>query len=141
MTPPTKTVRVSAEARDQLIRLKRFTRIDQWNILCRWALCRSLAETTRPSALHSKEMSNIEMSWPVFAGALSEVLLLLLRQRCVEDGIDPKDDKAVAEELSRHLHRGIATLASGGEALRSIEDLLALTNEVGDEVGGARARR
>lgn len=128
MTPPTKTVRVSAEARDQLIRLKRFTRVDQWNILCRWALCRSLAEPTRPSALHSREMSNIEMSWPVFVGPLGDALLLALRQRCLEDGIDLKDDKAVAEELSRHLHRGIATLASGGEALRSVDDLVALAS-------------
>ena len=33
-----KNFRVSAQARDQLIRLKSKTGIGQWNVLCRWAL-------------------------------------------------------------------------------------------------------
>ena len=37
------TVRVSAKARDELIRLKTKTRIENWNTLCRWAICHSLS--------------------------------------------------------------------------------------------------
>ncbi len=37
-----KQVRLSAEAKEQLIRLKTRTGIGQWNILCRWAFCLSL---------------------------------------------------------------------------------------------------
>ncbi len=44
--PPLDRVRISQAAKDQLIKLKRVTKIDQWNILCRWAFCRSLAEPT-----------------------------------------------------------------------------------------------
>ena len=42
-------VRVSLQAKGQLVRLKRLTGIKQWNVLCRWALCVSLAEQGTPS--------------------------------------------------------------------------------------------
>ena len=39
-----KQIRLSSQAKEQLIRLKTRTGIQQWNILCRWAFCLSLAE-------------------------------------------------------------------------------------------------
>ena len=44
-------IRLSQQARDQLITLKRRTGIAHWNVLCRWALCRSLAEPAPPPAV------------------------------------------------------------------------------------------
>lgn len=44
-----KQVRLSQQAKDQLSRLKGKTGIKNWNILCRWALCYSLAEKTLPT--------------------------------------------------------------------------------------------
>lgn len=44
------TVRVSEKAKVQLITLKRRTGIQNWNVLCRWALCSSLAESLNPQA-------------------------------------------------------------------------------------------
>ena len=42
-------IRFSQQAKDQLIKFKRVTGIEHWNILCRWALCVSLAEdSVRP---------------------------------------------------------------------------------------------
>ncbi|MGL6135731.1 MAG: DndE family protein, partial [Planktothrix sp.] len=49
MEPPVERIRLSQTAKEQLTKLKRITKIDNWNILCRWALCRSLAESTIPS--------------------------------------------------------------------------------------------
>ena len=43
-----KQIRLSSQARDQLIRLKSRTGIQQWNILSRWAFGLSLRETTPP---------------------------------------------------------------------------------------------
>ena len=40
------TVRLSQRGKEQLIKLKRVTGIKQWNVLCRWALCVSLADPT-----------------------------------------------------------------------------------------------
>ncbi|WP_077953634.1 DndE family protein [Salmonella enterica] len=41
-------VRLSEKAKQQLITLKRRTGIDNWNVLCRWAFCLSLAEKAVP---------------------------------------------------------------------------------------------
>ncbi len=121
MDNPIRTVRVSDNARDQLIRLKRFTGIVHWNILCRWAFCRSLAEPHPPSPAPLGEMSNVEMTWAVFAGPLSEPFLLMLRQRIAEDGFQV-DDESLAHQFRLHLHRGIAYLAQ--EGIRRVDDLV-----------------
>lgn len=123
MQIPVSKFRVSEPAKDQLIQLKRWTGIKQWNILCRWALCSSLAERAPPTPTPLPPMSNVEMSWSVFAGPLGDVLWALLRQRCFEDTGEVSEE-AVVESFKLHLHRGVAQLH--GERLRSIEDLHSL---------------
>lgn len=135
MDGPIRRIRISASGKDQLIRLKRFTGIDQWNILCRWALCRSLAEPYPPSPAPIKEWSNIDMDWHVFGGHYGDTLLAMLRQRCVEDSLG-EDDQVVAEQFRLHLHRGIATLAAAGEEVRAIEDLVRLSADNSGKVFG-----
>lgn len=126
MTPsPIRRIKINAEGRDQLIRLKRFTHIQHWNVLCRWALMRSLREEHAPAAPLSGGVSNIEMDWEVFAGPLGNLLILLVREYNHAHGLST-GDTVVAEQLLRHLHRGIAILAASGERIASIEDLIAL---------------
>ena len=67
-------IRLSQQARDQLITLKRRTGIAHWNVLCRWALCRSLAEPAKPPAIKLTLDSNVEMNWRTFGGDLGDVL-------------------------------------------------------------------
>ena len=123
MEPPVNTIRLSQTAKDQLIKLKRHTKIDQWNILCRWALCRSLAEPTIPSPIPIKSDSNVEMTWRVFGGEMSDILLIALKQRCYNDGL-VLDPETLATQFRLHLHRGIGYLA-GDPNLKKIEDLIA----------------
>lgn len=124
------TVRVSKKARDQLVRLKATTGIDQWNILSRWALCVSLADPQPPSKVQVGGDSSVEMTWKVFGGADAEVYAALVRQRCVEDGLGTDPD-TVAEQFRLHLHRGIGTLF-GNRTTSSVADLLSLTVEERD---------
>lgn len=102
-------VRVSQQARDQLITLKRRTGIQQWNVLCRWALCRSLAEAAQPPTVKLTLDSNVEMSWRTFGGDFGEVLWALVRLRAHNDGL-PLDDEILAQQFRLHLHRGIGYL-------------------------------
>lgn len=111
LEPPVERVRISQAAKDQLIKLKRVTKIDQWNILCRWALCRSLAEPTPPSPIAIPADSNVEMSWQVFGGAIGDLLTIALKQRCYEDGVG-NEPEALAIQFRLHLHRGIGYLAA-----------------------------
>ncbi|PSN10275.1 hypothetical protein C7293_28725 [filamentous cyanobacterium CCT1] len=62
LAPPVERVRISQAGKDQLIKLKRVTKIDQWNILCRWAFCRSLAEPAKPSPVPIPTDSNIDIN-------------------------------------------------------------------------------
>jgi DNA sulfur modification protein DndE len=62
MEPPVDRIRLSQTGKDQLSKLKRSTKIDQWNILCRWGFCRSLAEPSIPSPVPIPSDSNVELS-------------------------------------------------------------------------------
>lgn len=114
-------IRLSEQAREQLIRLKRFTGIQHWNVLCRWAFCVSLAEEHPPAPAKIPADSNVEMTWRTFGGSFSDVYLALLRERCRRDGFELTDE-ALAMQFRLHLHRGIAYLASN-RRLRNISDL------------------
>ncbi|NOR03461.1 DNA sulfur modification protein DndE [Mycolicibacterium fortuitum] len=106
---PVDHIRVSQTARDQLITLKRRTGIAHWNVLCRWALCRSLAEPAPPPVAKLTLDSTVEMDWRTFGGDHGEVLWALLRLRCYEDGLE-LDEETLALQFRLHLHRGISYL-------------------------------
>lgn len=117
-------VRVSKIARDQLVTLKRRTGIAQWNVLCRWALCRSLAEPSVPPNARLVTDSNVDMTWKVFAGQHGDVLWAALRVRCHNDGLS-LDDETLATQFRLHLHRGIGYLI-GDTRSSDIEGLMEL---------------
>lgn len=115
-------IHLSQQAKDQLIRLKRATGIDSWNVLCRWGFCLSLAEERVPATKKIPADSNVEMTWRVFAGSHGSVYMALLKERCVHDGLGV-DEATLATQFRLHLHRGIAYLASD-KRLRGIENLV-----------------
>lgn len=121
------TIRVSQKAKDQLMTLKRRTGITQWNVLCRWALMRSLAEPNVPTRQELKLDSNVEMSWRTFAGDQGEIISALMRYRLLGDGLS-LDQESVDEQFRLHLHRGIGYLV-GDEQVKSIEGLVSLAHE------------
>jgi len=124
MDSPIDRIRLSQTAKEQLIKLKRNTKIDQWNILCRWAFCRSLAEPTIPSPVPIPTDSNVEMTWRVFGGEMSDILAIALKQRCYNDNLGV-DKETLATQFRLHLHRGIGYLA-GDPNIKKIEDLIAI---------------
>lgn len=113
------SVRLSQQAKEQLMRLKRRTGIEHWNVLCRWALCISLSDTTEPVAANVPTDSAVEMSWKVFGGPYGDIILALLIQR----HRNARRTEDLGEYLRLHLHRGIAHLA-GDKGLVSVGDLL-----------------
>jgi len=118
------SVKLSQKARSQLITLKRHTGIKNWNTLCRLAFCKSIADKTKLLNITHPSDSNVEMSWRVFAGDMSEMFVAMLKQRCKNEGLRIDND-TLAKQFRLHLHRGIAYL-SGEKNLRSIADLLLL---------------
>ena len=122
-----KQIRLSTQAKEQLIRLKTRTTIPQWNILCRWAFCLSLRQPAPPTPVEIPADSNVEMTWQVFGGEAHELYLALLKERCARDGLGTAED-GLARQFRLHLHRGISHLATP-HAIRSIADLARLAVE------------
>jgi DNA sulfur modification protein DndE len=127
MDSPIDRIRLSQTAKEQLLKLKRSTKIEQWNILCRWAFCRSLAEAAPPSPVPIPQDSNVELAWRVFGGEMADILLLALKQRCYNDGLGT-DKETLVQQFRLHLHRGIGYLAGDGN-LKKIEDLIELATK------------
>lgn len=124
-----KTVRISEAGEEQLNALKRTTKITQWNILCRWALCRSLAEPSIPSstAIKTEGKTGIEIAWDTFGGEIADILLIAVKQRCYQDGFDLNKD-TLRKQFNLHLHRGISYLAS--DDIDSIEKLVKVSGQL-----------
>jgi DNA sulfur modification protein DndE len=121
MRHPTETVRISRQGKDQLLKLRRQTGIEHWNVLCRLALCASLRESRAPSPHSEKLDGGIEMTWKVFAGDQSDIFSAVAHVRARQDGFSDTTD-GVAACLRAHIHRGLGYLASGTNT-RSISDM------------------
>lgn len=116
-------VRISEKARNQLITLKKRTGIQNWNVLCRWALCLSLRETTPPPFENVIADSSVEMTWRTFTGGLENLYMALVISRAKKDGISL--DKVELNNYFRlHLHRGISYL--NGSDTEELNKLLKL---------------
>ena len=115
-------IRLSQQAKEQLIKLKRSTGIQHWNILCRWAFCISLTEPSIPSPVKIPADSSVEMDWKVFGGAHHETYYALLKQRCRNDGLGTSDE-VLTSQFRLHLHRGIGYLAADRQ-IKNITGLL-----------------
>jgi DNA sulfur modification protein DndE len=118
------TVRVSEKAKIQLITLKRRTGIQNWNILCRWALCVSLSEKSEPPSEEIASDSSIEMTWKTFSGGEEELYLALMQLRASKAGISIEKE-SLNRYFRLHLHRGISYLVSNPK-MNKIEDLIRL---------------
>lgn len=102
--------RVSKRGRDQLVTLKRRTGVENWNVLCRWAFCISLAESNPPRADRIPADSTVELTWHTFAGEYEGIYLAALKQRCKQEGLD-LSKRTLATQFRRHLQRGLGHLA------------------------------
>ena len=126
-----KQITLPNQSKEKLSRLKGKTGIQNWNVLCRWALCFSLSENTVPPDFEQAADSNVEMSWHTFAGENHEIYAALIRARCLADGLHT-DDETLAKYFKLHLNRGIAYL-SGTNVIKSMDDLICLAlSKAGD---------
>ncbi len=117
-----KQFKLSQPEKDRLIRIKSRTGIQNWNVLCRWALCWSLSEPTIPGGIDPVSDSNVEMTWHTFAGEYDEIYEEIIRQRCIKDGLGDSPETLV-KYFRLHLNRGINHFSTR-DVLSSCQDLL-----------------
>ena len=118
-----KKFKLSQPEKDKLIRIKSRTGIENWNIICRWALCWSLNEKSIPGGVDPQSDSNVEMTWLTFAGdEYHEIYEELIRVRCLKDGLSD-DTETLYRYFRLHPNRGINHYSSR-DVLKSIHDLI-----------------
>ena len=100
------TIRLSEKQKQQLITLKRKTGIENWNVLCRWALCKSLADPTIPPKEDIPSDSNVEMTWRTFTGEHHEIYLSICQTAFKSQSIENN----FLNFLKNHISRGISFL-------------------------------
>src|ERR1043166_6162092 len=105
MKPPVDTLYITQLGREQLVKLKRQTGIEHYNVICRWAFCASLSESSVPVRDGGGSTGGIAIDWRVFAGEFSDVFSALLLFRARTDAADA-DSESVAHCLRSHVHRG-----------------------------------
>lgn len=106
-------VRLSSAAKQQLVTLKRRTGIEHYNVLCRHALCASLAQ---PSNLPDENLNfqgGIEIDWETLAGEPSAVFLDLV---AVRHEVDARSAE-IKRLVTLHIHRGLSYLVSSPDSL------------------------
>jgi DNA sulfur modification protein DndE len=104
-------VRISAAGKQQLSTLKRRTGIEHYNVICRHALCASLANRTAVPHEAIQYSGGLEIDWRTFAGEADATLTNLLIVRALTDE-DDSSPAAVRKVLHAHLHRGLSYLMS-----------------------------
>lgn len=104
------TIRLSQQAKENLIKVKRKTGIKNWNVLCRWAFCLSLTDPSLPEIKDITTDSSVEMTWKTFGGKYYFVYQLMFAQYYYKNNKYFQMDEASFFKLV--LHRGINLLVN-----------------------------
>ena len=124
MKPPVEEVRVSAQSKEILAKIKKRTGINQWNYLCRLAYCQSLREPLTNLSSTFGEVG-VRMDWKTFSGQFSNEFISLNLLCAKRDNIDLSNKEILSEYFRTHLERGVTYLKS----VKDVHDLIALTNK------------
>ncbi|WP_425218892.1 DNA sulfur modification protein DndE [Ralstonia solanacearum] len=119
-------VKLTANAKNQLVSLKRRTGIEHNNVLCRHALCLSLANPSAPPEESLNFAGGVEIDWRTFTGGNEGVYHNLVVVRLLHDQITPTPN-AIRQALVLHVHRGLSYLVSRRDDDLLTELALALT--------------
>ncbi len=118
-------IKLSASARNQLTTLKRRTGIEHNNVICRHALCISLANPSVPPDENFSFAGGLEIDWRTLTGGQEALYTNLLVVRLAMEG-GRVSEETIRQTFLLHVHRGLSYLVSRRE-----EDLLAeLANSI-----------
>ena len=109
-------VKISAAAKQQLSTLKKRTGIEHYNVICRHALCVSLANPSKVPDENIQLSGGLEIDWRTFAGNADETILNLLIVRALIDESN-NSTESIRRTLSAHIHRGLSYLTSNQNSM------------------------
>ena len=98
-------LRTSSNVKSSLTRIKTITGISNWNIICRWALCLSLKQTSLPREVEEK-LDGVEIDYDTLVGKNKSIYTQLLINNLVAHNVDV-DKKNLTKYLYAHVNRGV----------------------------------
>jgi len=115
-------IRVSKDATHRLKMLKGRTGITP-NLICRIAFCDSLNDP-RPPNHREYDSEGQEFNRFTLTGELDPIFIALLRERCIRDGLDPKDDETLRLAFTAHLNRGVMSVFNKAKGLEDLGSII-----------------
>jgi DNA sulfur modification protein DndE len=116
-------LRTSANVRNSLTRIKTITGIPNWNIICRWAFCLSLKQTSLPREVDEK-LDGIEIDYDTLVGKNKSIYTQLLINNLISHKVEI-DKKNLTKYLYAHVNRGVNIIYTN--KLKDISGLMSLT--------------
>ena len=117
-------LRTSANVRNSLTRIKTITGIPNWNVICRWAFCLSLKQTSLPREVDEK-LDGIEIDYDTLVGKNKSIYTQLLINNLISHKVEI-DKKNLTKYLYAHVNRGVNIIYTN--KLKDISGLFKLTN-------------
>lgn len=117
-------LRTSASVRNSLTRIKTITGIPNWNIICRWAFCLSLKQTSLPREVDEK-LDGIEIDFDTLVGKNKSIYTQLLINNLASHKVEI-DKKNLTKYLYAHVNRGVNIIYTN--KIKDISGLMSLTN-------------
>lgn len=115
MKHPVESIRLSKTDKEFLIRIKRKTGIESWNVSCRWALLLALTDKESRFRATEEKRDAVEIRWETFVGELKEVITGLLMLSYSKCGAE-KEGVTLGEHLQFKISDGIKRLAKAVES-------------------------
>tara|TARA_A100001011_G_C14060057_1_gene735727 strand:+ start:378 stop:749 length:372 start_codon:yes stop_codon:yes gene_type:complete len=98
-------LRTSSNVKNSLTRIKTITGISNWNIICRWAFCLSLKQTSLPREMEEK-LDGVEIDYDTLVGKNKSIYTQLLINNLVTHNV-ALDKKNLTKYLYAHVNRGV----------------------------------
>jgi DNA sulfur modification protein DndE len=103
------SIRLTNTEKDLLIRIKRKTGIDSWNIICRWALLVGLSQNTFSMRKTAEKRDAIEIKWDTFTGNNSIIYSSLVS---FSFSMNAADNISINDFFHAQLETGIRILST-----------------------------
>jgi DNA sulfur modification protein DndE len=117
-------LRTSANVRNSLTRIKTITGIPNWNIICRWAFCLSLKQTSLPREVDEK-LDGIEIDYDTLVGKNKSIYTQLLINNLITHKVEI-NKRNLTKYLNAHVNRGANIIYTN--KLKDITGLMELAN-------------
>ena len=122
------SIKLTESEKDMLVRIKRKTGIDSWNILCRWAYLLGLSQDQIHPSSTPEKRDAIEIKWETFSGRHSSIYATITRLKYA-DSLKHNDGTTVFDFFHRRLSVGIRILSKSAseEGLKCFSKILDLS--------------